>query len=189
MMDIGVEGMMLSPGYSYDKAPDQQHFLGRKKTRRLFSTILSNRKKRWVFNQSPLFLEFLMGKRHYSCTPWGMPTYNIFGWQKPCYLLADGYADTFAELMETTSWESYGTESGNRKCANCMVHSGYEASAVNDTFSSLGGLWATIRSIFFNGGYVDEEAQKHLNEASSHGPVVQVSVNGKQPSREEATVV
>src|SRR5438034_2432748 len=143
MMDLGVEGMMLSPGYSYDKAPDQQHFLGRKKTRRLFSTILSNRSKRWVFNQSPLFLEFLMGKRRYECTPWGMPTYNIFGWQKPCYLLADGYADTFDELMETTSWDSYGTASGNPKCANCMVHSGYEASAVEETFGSVKGFFAT----------------------------------------------
>src|SRR5207237_1141382 len=189
MMDLGVEGMMLSPGYSYDKAPDQQHFLGRKKTRGLFSTILSNRSKRWVFNQSPLFLEFLMGKRHYTCTPWGMPTYNIFGWQKPCYLLADGYADTFAELMETTSWESYGTESGNRKCANCMVHSGYDASAVHDTFNSLSGLWATIRSIFFNGGYVDAEAQKHLDEAPSHGPVVQVSVKGQSVRETESTTV
>src|SRR5437016_720802 len=136
MMELGVEGMMLSPGYSYDKAPDQQHFLGRKKTRKLFTTILSNRSKRWIFNQSPLFLEFLMGKRHYTCTPWGMPTYNIFGWQKPCYLLADGYADTYKELMETTAFEEYGTESGNAKCANCMVHCGYEPSAVNDTCGS-----------------------------------------------------
>jgi hopanoid biosynthesis associated radical SAM protein HpnH len=188
MMDLGVEGMMLSPGYSYDKAPDQQHFMGRKKTRRLFSAILSNRKKRWVFNQSPLFLEFLMGKRHYSCTPWGMPTYSIFGWQKPCYLLADGYADTFAELMETTSWESYGFESGNKKCANCMMHSGYEATAVNHTFSSVGGLWATIKAIFFNGGYVDEEARDRLDQAPSHGPVVQVSVHGKQPTQETTVV-
>ncbi len=190
MTDIGVEGMMLSPGYSYDKAPDQQHFLGRKKTRKLFSTILSNRSKRWVFNQSPLFLEFLMGKRHYTCTPWGMPTYNIFGWQKPCYLLADGYADTFAELMETTSWESYGTESGNKKCANCMVHSGYEASAVNDTFGSISGLWATVRSICFNGGYVDEEAKRALDEApAAHGPVVQLSVHGKEAQQAESTAV
>ena len=137
MMELGVEGMMLSPGYSYDKAPDQQHFLGRARTRRLFRAILSNRKATWKFNMSPLFLEFLMGKRNYACTPWGMPTYNMFGWQKPCYLLQDGYADTFAELMEATEWENYGTESGNPKCANCMVHSGYEASAVHDTFSSV----------------------------------------------------
>src|SRR6516225_3522064 len=101
MMALGVEGVMLSPGYSYDKAPDQQHFLGRARTRRLFRAMLSNRKKNWVFNQSPLFLEFLMGKRDYPCTPWGMPTFNLFGWQKPCYLLQDGYADTFDELMRT----------------------------------------------------------------------------------------
>src|SRR6266853_5176375 len=99
MMELGVEGMMLSPGYSYEKAPDQQHFLGRARTRRLFRAILSNRKPDWRFNLSPLFLEFLMGKRDYSCTPWGMPTFNVFGWQKPCYLLQDGYADSFAELL------------------------------------------------------------------------------------------
>jgi hopanoid biosynthesis associated radical SAM protein HpnH len=165
MMDLGVEGMMLSPGYSYDKAPDQQHFLGRERTKSLFSTILSNRKTRWAFNQSPLFLEFLMGKRHYACTPWGMPTYNIFGWQKPCYLLQDGYADTFQELIETTSWESYGTESGNPKCANCMVHSGYEASAVEDTFGSLGGLLGAAKAILMRGTYRDEAALKRLEEA------------------------
>src|SRR5438067_12262724 len=163
MMSLGVEGMMLSPGYSYDKAPDQQHFLGRSKTRKLFRKILSNRKKRWQFNQSPLFLEYLMGKRHYTCTPWGMPTYNIFGWQKPCYLLSDGYADTFQELMDTTSWESYGTESGNPKCANCMVHSGYEASAVHDTFGSLKGLLATARATLF-GRYKDPVAQAELEQ-------------------------
>jgi hopanoid biosynthesis associated radical SAM protein HpnH len=156
MMDLGVEGMMLSPGYSYDKAPDQEHFLAREKTRDLFTQILSNRKKGWIFNQSPLFLEFLMGKQHYACTPWGMPTYNIFGWQKPCYLLQDGYADTFKELIEETKWERYGTESGNPKCANCMVHSGYEASAVNHTFGSLAGLLATAKATFFH-AYRDPE--------------------------------
>ena len=190
MMELGVEGMMLSPGYSYDKAPDQKHFMGRNKTRQLFRSILSNRKKGWVFNQSPLFLEFLMGKRNYACTPWGMPTYNIFGWQKPCYLLADGYADTFQELMETTSWESYGTESGNKKCANCMVHSGYEASAVNHTFSSLGGLWATIKSIAFSGGYKDPDAEKLLDKvAASPGPVVQVSVRGQSVNQPQESGV
>ena len=148
MMDLGVEGMMLSPGYSYEKAPDQGHFLGRDRTRRLFRAMLSNRKTNWVFNQSPLFLEFLMGKRDYPCTPWGMPTFNLFGWQKPCYLLQDGYADTFEELMQATEWEKYGYESGNPKCANCMVHSGYEASAVNDTFGSWKGFIGTVRATF-----------------------------------------
>jgi len=177
MMELGVEGMMLSPGYSYDKAPDQQHFLGRARTRRLFRAMLSNRKKHWVFNQSPLFLEFLMGKRDYPCTAWGMPTFNLFGWQKPCYLLQDGYADTFQELMESTEWERYGTESGNPKCANCMVHSGYEASAVNDTFGSLKGFWATVRATLST-GYKDEEAAVMLREevrpVHSYNPLVQI---------------
>src|SRR5882762_3966890 len=120
MMELGVEGMMLSPGYTYDKAPDQDHFLSKKKTRRLFRQILSNRREKWCFNMSPLFLEYLMGRREYRCTPWGMPTYNIFGWQKPCYLLQDGYADTFEELLRDTNWERYGTESGNPKCATTL---------------------------------------------------------------------
>ncbi|MGB8655860.1 MAG: adenosyl-hopene transferase HpnH [Candidatus Acidiferrales bacterium] len=177
MMTLGVEGMMLSPGYSYDKAPDQQHFLGRARTRRLFRAILSNRKKTWRFNQSVLFLEFLMGRRTYTCTPWGMPTYNIFGWQKPCYLLQDGYADTFAELMQATEWQRYGTESGNPKCANCMVHSGYEASAVNDTFGSLRGMWDTVRGMVFN-THDDPGALALLDEESrpvhSYNPLVQI---------------
>jgi hopanoid biosynthesis associated radical SAM protein HpnH len=162
MMGIGVEGMMLSPGYSYGKAPDQEHFLAREKTKGLFRLILSNRKKSWRFNQSPLFLEFLMGQRHYACTAWGMPTYNLFGWQKPCYLLQDGYEENFADLMTKTKWQDYGTESGNPKCANCMVHSGYESSAVNDTFGSWRGLWATIRAIFLSGGYPDPASGKEL---------------------------
>ncbi|HZD95345.1 MAG TPA: adenosyl-hopene transferase HpnH [Candidatus Sulfotelmatobacter sp.] len=177
MMELGVEGMMLSPGYSYDKAPDQKHFLGRARTRKLFKAILSNRKKSWQFNQSPLFLEFLMGKRHYACTPWGMPTYNIFGWQKPCYLLQDGYADSFQEMMESTAWEDYGTESGNPKCANCMVHSGYEASAVNETFSSLRGLLATARATLFT-RHADGHALKLLDDSvhpvHSYNPLVQI---------------
>ncbi len=164
MMELGVEGMMLSPGYSYDKAPDQNRFLGKEKTRRLFGLILSNRRRSWRFNQSPLFLEFLMGLRHYACTPWGMPTYNLFGWQKPCYLLQDGYTDTFADLMESTEWRKYGTESGNPRCANCMVHSGYEASAVNDTFFSLRGFLATVRATLFGGTYANREALRALEE-------------------------
>ncbi|MEO7652934.1 MAG: adenosyl-hopene transferase HpnH [Bryobacteraceae bacterium] len=177
MTELGVEGMVVSPGYSYDKAPDQQHFLGRARTRRLFNAILSNRKATWKFNMSPLFMEFLMGKRKYTCTPWGMPTYNMFGWQKPCYLLQDGYADTFQELMETTAWAEYGTESGNPKCANCMVHSGYEASAVNDTFSSLRGLMATAKATLFT-RYKDPGARALLDQPSkpvhAYGPLVQL---------------
>jgi len=144
MMDLGVEGMMLSPGYSYSKAPDQEHFLRRQRTRELFASILDSPKKRWRFNQSPLFLQFLMGKRDFECTPWGNPTYNMFGWQRPCYLLQEGYARTFAELMETTRWERYGRKSGNEKCQDCMVHCGYEPSAVQATFTSLVGFRDTV---------------------------------------------
>jgi hopanoid biosynthesis associated radical SAM protein HpnH len=183
MMELGVEGMMLSPGYSYDKAPDQKHFLGRARTRRLFRSILANRKKSWQFNQSPLFLEFLMGKQQYACTPWGMPTYNVFGWQKPCYLLQDGYADSFQELMDATEWQNYGTESGNPKCANCMVHSGYEASAVDHTFSGLRGIWATARATL-SGTYIDPDALALLHEPAkpvhAYNPLVQIAKDKSQ---------
>ena len=177
MMALGVEGMMLSPGYSYDKAPDQKHFLGRARTRRLFRAILSNRKPTWRFNQSMLFLEFRMGKRDFRCTPWGMPTYSIFGWQKPCYLLQDGYAEAFNELMTTTEWDNFGTESGNPKCANCMVHSGYEASGVDYTFGSLKGLFAAAKATLFTKNE-DDEAYRMLNEpvrpVHSYNPLVQI---------------
>jgi len=148
MMELGVEGMMISPGYSYEKAPDQHSFLKRDRTRALFSQLLMQRKRHWQFNQSPLFLEFLMGKRNYECTPWGNPTYNIFGWQRPCYLLQEGYVSTFRELMEETEWERYGT-GRHEQCRDCMVHCGYEASAVKDTFSSWSGFFGTVRATFF----------------------------------------
>lgn len=176
MMELGVEGITVSPGYQYEKAPDQNHFLGRARTRRLFRSILSNRKSSWKFNLSPLFQEFLMGHREYPCTPWGNPTYNIFGWQKPCYLLQDGYADTFQELLDSTDWDNYGFESGNVKCSNCMVHSGYEASAVVDTFGSLRGLLATAKAVISL--YRDPDALAMLNEpvqpVHSFNPFVQI---------------
>jgi hypothetical protein len=177
MMAAGVESMMVSPGYTYDKAPDQNHFLGKARSRRLFRAILSNRKKSWEFNTHPLFSEYLMGKRNFECTPWGMPTYSIFGWQKPCYLLQDGYADTFQELLDSVEWESYGAKSGNPKCANCMVHSGHEASAVDYNFSSLKGFLVTAKKYIFPSLYKDENALKLLNEwpKAQHGPLVQIA--------------
>ena len=181
MMEVGVEGMMLSPGYAYDKAPDQKSFLGREGTRDFFRKILSNRNPRWRFNMSPLFLEFLMGKQTFECTPWGMPTYNLFGWQKPCYLLQDGYAETFQELMDSTAWEKYGTASGNSKCANCMVHSGYEASAVDATFGSLRGLWATAKAAF-SSTYADPAARKALEQpaAQMSSSLVQIGASKEE---------
>ena len=132
VMAMGVDGIMTAPGYAYERAPDQAHFLNRQKTKQLFrDTFRLGRGRKWKFTQSPLFLNFLAGNETYHCTPWGKPLRNVFGWQKPCYLLGEGYAKTFKELMEDTAWEQYGT--GNyEKCADCMVHSGYESSAVID---------------------------------------------------------
>lgn len=133
--DLGVEGITVSPGYAYERAPDQEHFLNRAKTKNLFRDIFRiGRAKgaKWKFSQSSLFMDFLAGNQSYECTPWGNPTRNIFGWQKPCYLLAEGYASSFQELMEETDWEAYGT-GRYEKCANCMVHCGYEPTAVADT--------------------------------------------------------
>ena len=149
LTELGVEGMMLSPGYPYEKAPDQEHFLHRRETESLFASIFQEPKRTWRFNQSPLFLEFLRGNWQLECTPWGNPTYNLFGWQRPCYLLSEGYADTFAELMETTDWSAFGCSSGNPKCTDCMVHSGYEPTAVQQTFGSLTGLLTAARVTLF----------------------------------------
>jgi hopanoid biosynthesis associated radical SAM protein HpnH len=137
VMAMGVDGISVSPGYAYERAPDQQHFLNRSKTKELFRGIFRRQgqgtwKKKWSFNQSSMFLDFLAGNQTFHCTPWGNPTRTYFGWQRPCYLLGEGYAKSFKELMETTDWDKYGT--GNyEKCADCMVHSGYEASAVAET--------------------------------------------------------
>lgn len=135
MDELNVEGITVSPGYSYERAPDQEHFLNRQKTKELFRDIFRIGKstgQKWRFSQSSMFMDFLNGNQQYHCTPWGNPTRNIFGWQRPCYLLGEGYANSFKELMEETVWEQYGT--GNyEKCADCMVHCGYEATAVTDT--------------------------------------------------------
>ncbi len=133
VMAMGVDGISVSPGYAYERAPDQQHFLNRSKTKELFRGIFRRQgKTKWSFNQSSMFLDFLAGNQTFHCTPWGNPTRTYFGWQRPCYLLGEGYAKSFKELMETTDWDKYGT--GNyEKCADCMVHSGYEASAVAET--------------------------------------------------------
>lgn len=148
MMALGVEAMTVSPGYSYQKAPDQHGFLKRENTYQLFRSLLENPKKNWEFNQSPLFMQFLMGKLHLECTPWGNPCYTLFGWQRPCYLLQEGYARTFKELVETTQWDNYGRASGNPKCQNCMVHCGYEPTAVHETFNSLRGFIKTVQATF-----------------------------------------
>jgi len=147
--ELGVDGITISPGYAYERAPDQQHFLNRTRTKQLFRDIFRKGRgaRNWSFNQSSLFLDFLAGNQEYHCTPWGNPTRNVFGWQRPCYLLGEGYARSFRELMEETDWDSYGT--GNyEKCADCMVHCGYEATAVTDAIRHpLKALRVALRGI------------------------------------------
>lgn len=136
--ELGVEGITASPGYSYDHAPRQDVFLPRSKSKNLFRDIFRNQKKRgakWALNHSSLYLDFLAGNQTYQCTPWSNPTYNVFGWQKPCYLLVDeGYEPSFEALMNNTNWDAYGA-GRNPKCDNCMAHCGYEGTAVEDTFA------------------------------------------------------
>jgi hopanoid biosynthesis associated radical SAM protein HpnH len=133
MEALGVE-VTISPGYAYERAPDQEHFLKRERTKLLFRDLFRRGKggKAWRFTNSPLFLDFLAGNRSYECTPWSMPLRTVFGWQKPCYLLGEGYVETFRELMEGTDWEAYGV-GRYEKCANCMVHCGFEGTAASDS--------------------------------------------------------
>ena len=147
-MALDVEGVTISPGYSYERAPRQDVFLKKRESKQLFRDIFKlGQGKKWRFNQSSLYLDFLAGNQTYACTPWGNPTRNVFGWQKPCYLLVgEGYATTFQSLINDTAWDKYGP-GRNPKCANCMVHCGFEATAVNDTFNRPG---AALR-VFFKG--------------------------------------
>jgi hopanoid biosynthesis associated radical SAM protein HpnH len=147
--EVGV-GVSISPGYAYERAPDQQHFLNRRKTKELFREVFKRGKdKKWDLSHSGMFLDFLAGNQEFHCTPWGMPTRNIFGWQKPCYLLGEGYTKTFKELMETTDWDSYGT-GRYEKCANCMAHCGYEATAADammkHPLQAFGIAWRGVRT-------------------------------------------
>jgi hopanoid biosynthesis associated radical SAM protein HpnH len=135
--ELKVDQMMISPAYAYEKAPDQDHFLGVQQTRELFSEAFADgRRKRWRLNHTPLFLDFLEGKVDFQCTAWGIPSYSLFGWQRPCYLMADGYAKTYKELLETTDWDKYG-RGRDPRCDNCMAHCGYEPTAVLETTRSV----------------------------------------------------
>jgi hopanoid biosynthesis associated radical SAM protein HpnH len=135
--ELEVDQMMISPAYAYEKAPDQEHFLGVRQTHELFRAAFADgRRKRWRLNHSPLFLDFLEGKVDFGCTAWGIPSYSLFGWQRPCYLMSDGYARTYKELVETTDWDAYG-RGRDPRCDNCMAHCGYEPTAVLETTRSI----------------------------------------------------
>jgi hopanoid biosynthesis associated radical SAM protein HpnH len=135
--ELEVDTIQISPAYAYEKAPDQEHFPGVEQTRRLFSAAFADGgRKKWRLNHSPLFLDFLEGKVDYQCTPWGIPSYSLFGWQRPCYLMSDGYAKTYKELIETTDWSKYG-RGNDPRCENCMAHCGYEPTSVLETSKSV----------------------------------------------------
>ncbi len=163
--ELGI-GVTISPGYAYERAPDQDHFLNRRKTKELFRKVFDYGKgKDWKFLHSALFLDFLAGNQTFHCTPWGMPTRNIFGWQKPCYLLGEGYTKTFTELMETTDWDSYGT-GAYEKCANCMAHCGYEATAAEAMFKSpLKAIMVALRGPRTDGPMAPEISLEHQRPA------------------------
>jgi hopanoid biosynthesis associated radical SAM protein HpnH len=142
--ELDVEQMMLSPAYAYDKAPDQEHFLGVAETRELFRTAFAEgRRQKWRLNHSPLFLDFLEGKVDFACTAWAIPSYSLYGWQRPCYLMADGYAQSYQELLDDTDWAAYG-RGRDARCANCMAHCGYEPTAV---LATMGSLRESLRAI------------------------------------------
>ena len=150
LTDLEVDGIMVSPGYSYEWAPDQEHFLQREQTKALFREILNpfqKGKKSWEFNHNPLFLDFLTGQKDYDCTPWGSPSFSVLGWQKPCYLLNEGHYKTFQELLDNTNWDEYGVKSGNPKCADCMVHCGYEPTAAVDAMQPK-NMMRSLTSLF-----------------------------------------
>lgn len=180
--DLGVEGVTVSPGFSYEHAPRQDLFLQRHATKNLFRDVFKRRTKKWPLNHSALYLDFLAGNQRYSCTPWGNPTRNVFGWQRPCYLLVDeGYAPSFRALMEETSWESYGT-GRNPKCANCMAHCGFEPTAVNDAVAHpLKALLASIRGPRTSGPMAPELPVHYSENADSE--TVEVPVDSLKERR------
>ena len=189
VMAMGVHGMTVSPGYAYERAPDQAHFLNRRKTKQLFRDIFRlGRGHKWSFSQSSMFLDFLAGNQSYHCTPWGNPTRNYFGWQRPCYLLGEGYAKSFKELMTETDWDAYGT--GNyEKCADCMVHSGYEATAVVDAvkrpLKALGVALAGIRTDGAMAEEIDLEQQRPAEYVfSRHVEQAMARLEHRRPERQ-----
>lgn len=178
-MELGVEGVTISPGYSYQHAPQQEMFLRRDKSKRLFRDVFKlARGRKWRFNQSSMFLDFLAGNQTYQCTPWGNPTRNVFGWQKPCYLLVDeGYATSFKALMDDTEWDKYGTGQ-NPKCADCMVHCGYEPTAINDTFAHpLKALGVALFGPRTSGPLAPELPIRYAEPAMAEGYVAKIAVN------------
>ena len=194
MRELGLDGITVSPGYSYERAPDQEHFLNRQKTKQLFRDVLKRGAggKAWDFTQSSLFMDFLAGNQAYECSPWSMPARTVFGWQKPCYLLGEGYVKTFAELMDGTEWEKYGV--GNyEKCADCMVHCGFEGTAVAHSVKNpLKVLELSLRGIKTSGPMAKDIPLDNQRKAdfvfSSHVEKKLAEIRAKQPRASKGVV-
>ncbi|MCC6510438.1 MAG: adenosyl-hopene transferase HpnH [Pirellulaceae bacterium] len=185
LSDLGVEGMMVSPGFAYEKAPDQQHFMNDRQATGLVDQVLQHpHAKRWRFNQSPLYLQFLRGRWSMDCTPWGSPTYNLFGWQRPCYLIDEGYAASYGELMSSTNWSAYGHRSGNVKCSQCMTHCGFEPTAVAQTLSSWRGLTGTMQAMLRPNSLrpVEQLFNPPASTTSAAPPLVNIQPKTKTPA-------
>ncbi|GAC1628728.1 MAG: adenosyl-hopene transferase HpnH [Nevskia sp.] len=190
-MSLGVEGITVSPGYSYQHAPRQDVFMGRTQSKQLFRDVFKigrERGSKWKFNQSPMFLDFIAGNQAYQCEPWGTVTYNVFGWQKPCYLLVDeGHVGSYKELMETTKWENYGV-GRNPKCDNCMAHCGFEGTAVNATFSNpLKALRVSLKGPKIDGPMAPDLPILYGNRAEAAAVKIPVSAITRKPSATPAT--
>ena len=192
--ELDISGISISPGFAYERAPDQAHFLNRQKTRQLFRDLFRFGNKRkggkaWPISHSPIFIDFLTGNRSLNCTPWGMPTYTVFGWQRPCYLLGEGYAATFKELMEDTRWDDYGT-GRYEKCADCMAHCGYEPTAADRSFNSPWQVvWSGLRGPVVDGPMAPDISLEHQRPAEDvyEGQVVKLLMQqGTEPSAAEA---
>ena len=191
MEAIGLDGITVSPGYAYERAPDQQHFLNRTKTKNFFRDVLRRGRggKAWTFTNSPLFMDFLAGNRAYECSPWSMPARTVFGWQKPCYLLGEGYAKTFSELMDTTDWDGYGVGK-YEKCADCMVHCGYEGTAVKETVAHpLRALGVAMFGVKTEGPMAREVSMTHERPAkyvfSDHVQKKLIEIRVAKPSAQQ----
>ncbi len=185
-MDLGIEGITVSPGFSYEHAPRQDVFLGRSASKRLFREVFKRQKegrktgaskRKWAFNQSSLFLDFLAGNQSYECTPWSNPTYNVFGWQRPCYLLTDeGYAPTYKSLIEDTNWDNYGV-GNNPKCNNCMAHCGFEGTAVNDAFAHpLKAMLVSLRGPSISGPMAPDPAINYDSNTLPDVPAREIAI-------------
>ena len=143
MTEMGVEGCMVSPGYNFEDAPDQDIFLTRQESKKAFREILDEEKTKGMrLYNNPLYLDFLRGKRDYQCTAWSNPTYTVMGWRKPCYPLADEHVQNVGELFEESLWDHYGVGKDPR-CASCMMHCGFESATIFNAISSPRD-WVTL---------------------------------------------